>query len=42
MLSLKEQRSLITSRLVLEVLSSSKADVQMGHLRLSGHFNTSH
>lgn len=43
MQSLKEQLSLITTRLVLEVLSSSKskAYVQIGHLRLSGRFNTS-
>lgn len=41
--SLKEQLSLITSRLVVEVLSGSrsKAYVQIGHLHLSGRFNTS-
>lgn len=43
MQSLKEQLSLITSRLVLEVLSSSKskAYVQIGHLHLSGCFSIS-
>lgn len=41
--SLKEQLSLITSRLALEGLSSgkSKAHVQIGHLRLSRCFNSS-
>lgn len=40
MQSLKEQLSLIASRLILEVLSNSesKAYVQIGHLHLSGHF----